>query len=44
MSRTELAKLIRERRAIKKGYNDKKVTRETVMQLLEESIWLPPMG
>ncbi|MCT1902752.1 nitroreductase family protein [Oceanobacillus sojae] len=44
MSRTELAKLIRERRAIKKGYNDKKVTKETVMQLLEESIWAPTHG
>lgn len=44
MSRTELARLIRERRAIKTGYNDKKVTKETVMQLLEESIWAPTHG
>lgn len=38
---TELAKLIRERRAVKKGYNDKPVEKETVMELLDDAIWAP---
>lgn len=33
---SELAKLIRERRSIKKGYNNKMVKEETVTQLLED--------
>lgn len=41
---TELAKLIRERRSIKKGYNNKMVTEETVTQLLEDAIWAPTHG
>ncbi|MFA1821905.1 nitroreductase [Virgibacillus oceani] len=41
---TELAKLIRERRAVKKGYNNKKVTEETVLQLLNDAIWAPTHG
>ena len=42
--KTELAKLIRERRAVKKGYNNKKVTEETVLQLLNDAVWAPTHG
>lgn len=41
---TELAKIIRERRAVKKGYNDKKVTEEIVLDLLNDAIWAPTHG
>src|SRR5690625_4190808 len=41
---TELAKLIRERRSVKKGYNHKKVTEETVLQLLNDAVWAPTHG
>jgi nitroreductase len=41
---TELAKLIRERRSVKKGYNNKKVTEETVLQLLNDAVWAPTHG
>ncbi|MFC2947515.1 nitroreductase family protein [Virgibacillus sediminis] len=41
---TELAKLIRERRAVKKGYTDKKVTEEVVRSLLDDAIWAPNHG
>lgn len=41
---TELAKIIRERRAVKKGYNDKKVTEEVVLDLLNDAIWAPTHG
>src|SRR5699024_12542737 len=40
-NQTELAKVIRERRAVKKGYNNKKVTAEAVLELLEDAIWAP---
>ncbi|MFU0790394.1 MAG: nitroreductase [Virgibacillus proomii] len=41
---SQLAKIIRERRAIKKGYTDKEVTKETVLSLLEDAIWAPTHG
>ncbi|MBM7599755.1 nitroreductase [Virgibacillus halotolerans] len=41
---TNLAKIIRERRAVKKGYNDKKVTEELVLDLLNDAIWAPTHG
>lgn len=43
-NQTELAKVIRERRAVKKDYNDKKVTKEAVLELLEDAIWAPTHG
>ncbi|WP_087974451.1 nitroreductase family protein [Oceanobacillus rekensis] len=44
MQKSELARVIRERRAIKKGYNNKKVTEEKVLELLEDAIWAPTHG
>jgi len=43
-NQTDLAQIIRERRAVKKGYNDKEVTEETVLELLEDAIWAPTHG
>ena len=40
-NKTALAQIIRERRAVKKGYNNKEVTEETVLDLLEDAIWAP---
>ncbi|HLQ73214.1 MAG TPA: nitroreductase [Bacillota bacterium] len=37
-------KVIRERRAVKNDYNDKRVTEEVVRDLLEKSIWAPTHG
>lgn len=42
--RTSIADVIRERRAVKKGYNDKPVTKETVLKLLEDANWAPTHG
>lgn len=42
--RTELAQIIRERRAVKKNYNDKEVTEEAVRELLDDAIWAPTHG
>src|SRR5690625_4375833 len=42
--RTNLAQIIRERRAIKKGYTNKEVTEEKVRGLLEDAIWAPTHG
>ncbi|WP_068676263.1 nitroreductase [Oceanobacillus sp. Castelsardo] len=39
-----LLHIIRERRAIKKGYTDKKVTEEVVRDLLDSAIWAPTHG
>lgn len=39
--KSELAKIIRERRAIKKGYTDKKVEESLVRELLDDAIWAP---
>ncbi|MGJ9459507.1 nitroreductase family protein [Oceanobacillus sp. CF4.6] len=44
MEKSELARIIRERRAVKKGYNDKEVTEEKVLELLEDAIWAPNHG
>lgn len=41
---TSIASVIRERRAVKKGYNDKPVTKEAVIALLEDAIWAPTHG
>lgn len=42
--KTALAKIIRERRAVKKNYIDKEVTEEKVRELLEDAIWAPTHG
>src|SRR5690625_2701825 len=42
--RTELATIIRERRAIKKHYTDKTVAKDMVYGLLEDAIWAPTHG
>src|SRR5690625_7812884 len=39
-----LASIIRERRAVKKGYTDKIVQEETVRKLLNDAIWAPTHG
>lgn len=41
---TALANLIRERRAVKKGYNDKPITEEAVKELLKDAVWAPTHG
>src|SRR5699024_551207 len=43
-NKTDLSHIIRERRAVKKGYNDKEVTEEAVLELLEDAIWAPTHG
>jgi len=40
-SLSPLQKIIRGRRSVKKGYNDKKVTEKLVRSLLEDAIWAP---
>lgn len=44
MEKSNLARIIRERRSVKKGYNNKEVTEETVLELLEDAIWAPTHG
>ncbi len=44
MKKSNLAAIIRERRAIKKGYNNKPVTEEAVRELLECALWAPTHG
>lgn len=39
--RTPLAQIIRDRRAVKKHYNDKVVEESLVKELLEDAIWAP---
>lgn len=39
--KTTLARIIRDRRAVKKGYNDKSVKEETVLELLEDAKYAP---
>lgn len=41
---SDIAKLIRDRRAIKEGYTDKEVTEEDVLALLKDAIWAPTHG
>lgn len=42
--RTKLSQIIRERRAVKRGYTDKEVTEEVVLELLDDAIWAPTHG
>jgi nitroreductase len=42
--KSNLAKIIRERRSIKSGYIDKEVTEETVLEILDDAIWAPNHG
>ncbi|MBN6205448.1 nitroreductase [Ralstonia pickettii] len=44
MKKSSLAAIIRERRAIKKGYNNKTVTEEAVRELLACALWAPTHG
>lgn len=44
MEKSYLAKIIRERRSIKKGYNDKPVKEEVVKELLADARWAPNHG
>ncbi|HLS20629.1 MAG TPA: nitroreductase [Bacillota bacterium] len=44
VEKSQLAKIIRERRAVKKGYINKEVTEEVVKELLEDAIWAPTHG
>lgn len=44
MTQSNLRNIIRERRAVKKGYTDKPVTEETVRELLNDAIWAPTHG
>lgn len=39
-----IAKIIRERRAIKKGYTNKEVKEQLVLDLLKDAIWAPTHG
>ncbi|MGM8211363.1 nitroreductase family protein [Virgibacillus sp. W0430] len=39
-----LKQIIRDRRAVKKGYLNKEVTEEVVKELLEDAIWAPTHG
>ncbi len=41
---SSLATIIRQRRAVKKGYTDKKVEESVVRSLLEDAIWAPTHG
>ncbi len=43
-TKSQLAKVIRERRAVKKGYNNKEVKKETILELLQDAIWAPNHG
>ena len=42
--KSALAQIIRERRAVKKGYTNKEVKEELVKELLEDAIWAPTHG
>jgi len=44
MTQTNLQHIIRERRAIKKGYTDKVVSEQVVRDLLNDAIWAPTHG
>lgn len=44
MTQTTLQKIIRERRAIKKGYTDEPVSETVVKELLNDAIWAPTHG
>lgn len=44
MGKSDLVKIIRERRAIKKGYSNKEVKEELIVELLEDAAWAPNHG
>lgn len=44
LDKSALAKVIRERRAVKKGYTDKRVEEASVRNLLDHAIWAPTHG
>lgn len=44
MGKSHIAKVIRERRAVKKGYTDQAVSEKLVRSLLEDAIWAPTHG
>jgi len=44
LDKSALAQVIRERRAVKKGYTDKRVEEATVRELLDHAIWAPTHG
>src|SRR5690625_5371684 len=44
MTQTTLQKIIRERRAIKKGYTNEPVSETAVKELLNDAIWAPTHG
>lgn len=44
INQTTLASTIRERRAVKNNYSDRKVSHETVRALLADAIWAPTHG
>jgi len=44
LNESALAKTIKERRAVKKGYTDQRVEESTVRELLEHAIWAPTHG
>lgn len=41
---SNIAQVIRERRAVKKDYNEKKVEENTIRELLEDAVWAPTHG
>ncbi len=43
-TKSQLANIIRERRAVKKGYNNTEVTQDTVLELLKDAVWAPTHG
>ena len=44
LDKSALAKVIRERRAVKKGYTDRRVEEADVRDLLDHAIWAPTHG
>lgn len=44
LNKSALAKVIKERRAVKRGYTDQKVEESTVRELLNHAIWAPTHG
>jgi nitroreductase len=44
MEKSPLAKIISERRAVKKGYSNKEVKEELILELLEDASWAPTHG
>ncbi|WP_456279049.1 nitroreductase family protein [Bacillus sp. AK128] len=44
VTKSNLAKIIRERRSIKSGYTDQDVSQEVVLELLNDAVWAPNHG